>query len=123
MGNTILVIDDEQSICDLIALALKNKGFEVLTSMTGEGGINIARERMPGLVLLDIKLNDMKGDDVASSIKKFSRDIPIVVMSGSTVLESQLDRSLFDGILNKPFNLASLVATATKYCTSIAQKM
>lgn len=113
----VLVVDDEIGICELIQMALTHKGHEVRYSTTGLGGIKLYGEYAPDLVLLDLTLPDMDGIDFAKKIKGpgQSKNIPIVLISGRILSQSELDPALFAGILEKPFSMSKLVTEVQKY--------
>lgn len=117
MARKVLVVDDESSICELIKLALSGKGFDVITASTGEEGVKLVKESSPDLVLLDMTMPDISGTEAARKMKETEpgKNVPIIIMSGRGTTESELDRSLFAGILNKPFSIADLIKTANTY--------
>jgi DNA-binding response OmpR family regulator len=117
MGNKVLVIDDEPNICDLIKLALSGKGYAVEAALTGKSGIEMARKFEPDIILLDMTMPDIDGIETAKAIRAGdpSATMPIVLMSGRSTDEKDLDKKLFSGILNKPFSIADLVKTAESY--------
>ncbi|MCD1295737.1 response regulator [Methanocella sp. CWC-04] len=117
MGNKVLIIDDEKSICELVELALSGKGYEVKTAFRGEKGVDLVKEFSPDLILLDMLMPDIDGTEAARLIKKMEKgkDIPIILMSGRGTLESELDKTLFTAMLNKPFSIADLVRAVDKH--------
>ena len=82
--HTILIIDDEEDFSYFVKLNLeKTKEFDVLTASDPENGINIAKTARPDLILLDIMMPKMGGDDVASSLldDPKTKDIPIIFLT------------------------------------------
>ncbi len=82
--HTILIIDDEEDFSYFVKLNLeKTKEFEVLTASDPENGINIAKTARPDLILLDIMMPKMGGDDVASYLldDPKTKDIPIIFLT------------------------------------------
>src|SRR3954454_555577 len=65
----ILVVDDEPTILEVLSDLLRGEGYEVWQASTGQEGLQIARERRPDLVVLDIMLPDVSGIDVCRRIK------------------------------------------------------
>ena len=59
MGQTVLVVDDEQNIVNIIAFNLKKEGYEVLTAGDGEEAVEIVEKHQPDLILLDIMMPKM----------------------------------------------------------------
>jgi len=80
----ILLIDDEEDFCFFVKQNLEQAGeFEVITANCGEEGINLARERQPDLILLDIVMPKMIGDDVAAALinDPKTKNIPLVFLT------------------------------------------
>ena len=79
----ILVIDDEKDVCDLVSAMLANKGYETLTALDGEEGLEKAVVEQPDLVLLDIILPGIDGFEVLNRLKRDlkTQHIPIVIVS------------------------------------------
>ena len=81
--TTILVIEDEKDILELITFNLKNDGFNVITSIDGEEGLEKTRLYNPDLILLDIMLPGINGFQFCSSIRssKKLKDIPVIILT------------------------------------------
>jgi DNA-binding response OmpR family regulator len=109
--GTILVVDDEPNIADLVDLYLTREGFRVLKRDTGAGGLEAAREQRPRLVVLDVGLPDIDGLEVCKRIRQTSQ-LPVIFL---TARDGEIDRVLGlelggDDYLTKPFSPAELVA-------------
>jgi two-component system, OmpR family, response regulator RegX3 len=107
----ILLIEDEESISEPLADALKREGFDVVTAATAAEGREAFRARAPDLVLLDVMLPDGDGRDVLRDIRSTSRT-PVVML---TARGEEMDRVLglelgADDYVTKPFSAAELVA-------------
>src|SRR5688572_21456976 len=110
-GGTILVVDDEANIADLVEMYLRQEGFRVLKATTGEDGLAAARRERPRLVVLDVGLPGMDGLEVC---RKLQADSPLPVIF-LTARDSEIDRVLglemgADDYLTKPFSPRELVA-------------
>ena len=68
--ETILIVDDEEDILELIKFNLKSEGYNILQSMTGEEAIKTARQSNPDLIVLDLMLPGIDGLEVTRSLKK-----------------------------------------------------
>ncbi len=117
----VIVIDDELGICELIQMALKQKGHDVRYSTTGAGGVKLFTEYLPDLVLLDLTLPDMDGVEIARQVKisEKGKKTPIVIISGRIMTRSEVDPVLFAGVLEKPFSMAKLISEVQKYLSKI----
>jgi DNA-binding response OmpR family regulator len=109
--GTIVVVDDEPNIADLVDLYLAREGFRVLKTETGEGGLQAVRDHRPRLVVLDVGLPDVDGLEVCKRLRATSQ-IPVIFL---TARDSEVDRVVGlelggDDYLTKPFSPAELVA-------------
>lgn len=84
-AQSVLLIDDDADCRWLYATALEHAGFRVMLAETGAEGIRLAAERHPDVILLDLRLPDMHGADVARAIRRDPqfRDTPIVAITAS----------------------------------------
>jgi DNA-binding response OmpR family regulator len=109
--GTIVVVDDEDNIADLVGLYLERDGFRVLKAGTGDAGLEAFRTHRPRLVVLDVGLPDLDGLEVCKQIRQTSQ-VPIIFL---TARDGEVDRVLglelgADDYLTKPFSPAELVA-------------
>ena len=84
--HKLLVVDDENDICDFVRTFFKDRGFHVFTALNGEEALSIAKKERPDLVLLDIKMKGMDGLAALKHIKESDRSIKIIMV---TALEDQ----------------------------------
>lgn len=101
----ILIIDDDESLRDSCTQALKNSGYEIDTAEDGEKGLSKAKELNPDLILLDLKMPGMSGEEVLKKLKKYDSKIIIIIITGYATVESAVD-SMKQGVyeyLPKPF--------------------
>lgn len=109
--NRILCVDDEPNLLRTLAMNLRARGFEVEVAGTGEHALEVARERVPDVVLLDLGLPGMSGLDVIRSLRSWS-NVPIVVLSARDAEAdkiSALDEGA-DDYVSKPFGMGELLA-------------
>ncbi len=109
MSDKILVIDDEQNIGELIQLAMHAKGYQVEYATTGRGGLEMFSKFAPDLVLIDKRLPDMDGVEVARQIRGAGagKKTPLMLMTGE-VSEQGIDKTLFVAAIEKPISMARL---------------
>jgi two-component system KDP operon response regulator KdpE len=111
MSVRILVIDDEPQIRKFLRISLTANGYEVIEAENAITGIEAARTTRPDLLILDLGLPDLDGQEVISAVRE-SSDVPIVVLSvRAQELDKveALDRGANDYIV-KPFGVAELMA-------------
>jgi len=81
MKPLILVIDDEEAIRLFLAATLEDENYEVITAATGGEGLELAKDRIPDLVLLDLMLPDMSGIQVLGGLKSSLPHICVVMIT------------------------------------------
>jgi two-component system KDP operon response regulator KdpE len=111
MSQKILVVDDEPQIRKFLRISLGANGYEVIEAENGGQGIHGVREASPDLLILDLGLPDLDGQEVITAVRQFS-ELPIIVLS----VRSQefdkveaLERGANDYVV-KPFGVAELMA-------------
>jgi len=109
--GTIVVVDDEANIADLVALYLDREGYRVVKAATGIDGLDAFHQHRPRLVVLDVGLPDLDGLEVCKRIRAQSQT-PVIFL---TARDGEIDRILGlelggDDYLTKPFSPAELVA-------------
>ena len=108
----VLVVDDEPSICDLVATALRHHGYEVLSVETGAQALARARDWRPHAMVLDVMLPDMDGFEVAQRLATRRDAVPILFLSARGRTSDKV-RGLTTGgedYVTKPFSLEELIA-------------
>lgn len=82
--QTILVVDDDDALTDVLSHRLQRQGFATLTAESGEGGLALAREKRPTLIILDVRLPDIDGLEVCEQLvdDPATCDIPVIILSG-----------------------------------------
>ena len=111
MSARILVIDDEPQIRKFLRISLAANGYEVMEAETAAAGIALARSQAPDLLVLDLGLPDMDGQEVISAVRETAA-IPIIVLSvraDEFDKVEALDRGANDYVV-KPFGIAELMA-------------
>src|ERR1043166_648689 len=110
---TILVVDDEPRIVQLVRDYLEHGGFTVLTASDGHAALRTARTRRPGLVVLDLGLPGLDGLDVARSLRKDGA-VPIIMLTARTDESDKLVGLELgaDDYLTQPVSPKELVAAA-----------
>ena len=111
MKETILVVDDEKSICQSLKAILSDEGYQVLVAESGEEAVKIVEEDAPQLVLLDVWLPGMDGLDTLKAIKKINPEILVIIMSGHGTIETAVKATklgAFD-FIEKPLSLDKII--------------
>jgi DNA-binding response OmpR family regulator len=109
----VLVIDDETAILKMLAMALTRKGYQVDTAENGEQGIEKLRNADYRLVITDMRMDRMSGDEVLQEVRQIKGDsVPVIAMSGTPWL---MDDTRFDAVLAKPYMLKDLFDLVGKF--------
>lgn len=111
MKPTILVIDDDKKTVDLIRLYLEKDGYRVLMAYDGHSAIDTARNKRPGLIILDLMLPKVDGLDVCRRLRSES-NVPIIMLTAKSTEDDKLiglDLGA-DDYMTKPFSPRELVA-------------
>lgn len=111
MSKTILVVDDEPAVTDLLAYNLRKANYEVLTASDGREALECARQSGPDLILLDLMLPEIDGLEVCRELRKTS-EVPIIMI---TARSEEIDRVVglelgADDYVPKPFGVRELLA-------------
>lgn len=110
--KTVLIVEDEKSIVDIVRFNLEKEGYSVRTAYDGEAGLNAALEGKPDLILLDVMLPKMIGFDVCRILREKGDNVPIIIL---TAREEEADKVLgleigADDYITKPFSMKELMA-------------
>ena len=108
----ILVVDDENSISELIATSLKFVGFDVRTASSGAQALQIAQEFKPHALILDVMLPDQNGFEVCRQIRNDGHNIGVLFLTAKDSVEDKIAGLTIGGddYVTKPFSLEELVA-------------
>ncbi|MDR1692217.1 MAG: response regulator transcription factor [Oscillospiraceae bacterium] len=111
-GRTVLIVEDEKPIVDILVFHLKRSGYVPLTAFDGESGLALALGRKPDLILLDVMLPKMDGFGVCKAVRKEDPAVPILML---TAREDESDKVMglelgADDYITKPFSVKELLA-------------
>ena len=112
MAKTILIVEDEKNIVDILSYNLDREGYATLEAYDGETGLQLGLEQDPDLILLDLMLPRKNGFDVCKALRAAGRPTPIIML---TAREEETDKVLglelgADDYITKPFSMRELLA-------------
>ena len=112
MEKTILIVDDEAPIVDMLKFNLQKLGYKTMAAYDGRTGLDLALTKNPDLILLDVMLPKMDGFEVCRKIREADREVPILML---TAREEEIDKvfgleSGADDYITKPFSVRELMA-------------
>ena len=110
--KTVLIVEDEKSIVDILRFNLEKEGYAALTAYDGEAGLSMALEKNPDLILLDVMLPKMIGFDVCRILREKGSSVPVIIL---TAREEEADKVQgleigADDYITKPFSMRELMA-------------
>lgn len=112
MGNLVLVVEDEESIVDILSFNLIKAGYQVEVAMDGLTGMKKALELNPDIILLDLMLPEMDGFEVCRRVRSQGSLVPIVMLTAREDEEDKVKglEQGADDYITKPFAMAELLA-------------
>ena len=109
---SILVVDDELGILDVLRILLKGEGFDVVTAQGGKAGLEALKASAPDIVLTDIKMPGVTGTDILAAVREQDPETPVILMTAQASLQSAI-QAVNQGAfyyIQKPFSNDDLVA-------------
>ena len=108
----VLIVEDDQTMSEMLAYNLRRQGLEVEASVDGAEGLRKARDHAVSLVLLDVMLPSLDGLSIADELRKTRPDVPILMLTARAEEQSKLRgfAAGADDYLTKPFSMDELVA-------------
>jgi two-component system response regulator HydG len=106
----ILVVDDEQEVCDMLKKFLIKRGHKVYTALNGEEALSIVKEERPHIVLLDIRMPKMSGIECLKFIREIDKEVGVIMITAvkeEEIGKQALELGAFDYI-TKPLSLKYL---------------
>jgi two-component system cell cycle response regulator DivK len=125
--NKVLIVEDNTEIRQLMALFLRRAGFDVAEAATGVAAIEQARATLPDLIIMDLGLPGMTGDEATEKLKAdpSTKDIPVIVNTafhdGTPIVERAIAAGAAE-ILHKPTTFKTLQATLCRYLPVATQE-
>lgn len=109
--KTILIVDDEKKILEIVEAYFKKEGFNVFTAVDGEMAFEIFKDNIIHLVVLDLMLPKLSGEEICERMRAVS-DIPIIMLTAKTDVEDRIQGLSIgaDDYLTKPFSVRELVS-------------
>ncbi|MGC9350247.1 MAG: response regulator [Anaerolineae bacterium] len=122
MTTKILIVDDEQSIIDVLTYNLERAQYDVVSAWDGEQALDVARHERPDLIILDLMLPKLDGIEVCRRLRR-ERDVPIIML---TARDEEIDRVLglelgADDYVVKPFSVRELLARVKNVLRRVQQ--
>ena len=112
----VLVVEDDPDLLSLVAMILRDAGYDVAAAEDGLQALARIEERMPGVILLDMRMPVMNGWEFAREYRaRFARAAPIVVVTAAEDARARAQEIGADAWLEKPFDLDDVVRTVARF--------
>ena len=110
--KTVLIVEDEKNIVDILRFNLQREGYRTVEAYDGADGLDKARKENPDIILLDVMLPKMIGFDVCRTLREEGNNVPVIIL---TAREEEADKVLgleigADDYITKPFSMRELIA-------------
>ncbi len=119
MEQTILIVDDDEGIVEVVRIVLEGEGYHVRVSMNGDFISSLA-EDLPDLILLDVLISGVNGRDICRAIKNDAktRSVPVIILSAHSDARKIAQTSGADDFLEKPFDVDVLIDVIAKHLSA-----
>ncbi len=112
MARTVLIIEDEPNIVDILKFNLQKEGYETMEAYDGISGLTAALSKNPDLILLDVMLPELDGFEVCRRVRSHNAEVPIIML---TAREEEVDKIIglelgADDYVTKPYSMRELMA-------------
>ena len=115
----VLIVDDEQDIVETLQFMLESEGFECHCAFDGETGLNMAKELMPDLIVLDVMMPKINGYKISRLLKYDNKykDIPIIMITARSQMEDKVigEETGVDEYITKPFDMEFVISRVKSY--------
>jgi CheY-like chemotaxis protein len=112
----VLVVDDDSALRLTIAAILDAAGYPVQLAANGQEALAQVQEQRPALVLLDLQMPEMSGQDALAELRRLACPVPVVMMSAGLPVAEEAAAHRADGYLEKPFAIEQLLAVVDRFC-------
>ncbi|MGH8419367.1 MAG: response regulator [Pseudomonas sp.] len=111
--TTILIVDDEYLIADILSFALEDEGYLTVTAGSGQKALSILEREKPQLIITDYMMPGMTGIEFAEAVRahKSLHEVPVMLMSGAQAHLGMARGDLFVHVFAKPFDIHAVVST------------
>ncbi len=115
LHGTILVVDDQEPVCEGLRRMLEGAGYDALTARSGRTGVALFRQHAGAIraVLLDLRLPGESAGEVFDAMRRLRLDLPVILMTGTpeAIARQEFARPGLAGFLQKPFDIATFIRT------------
>jgi two-component system nitrogen regulation response regulator GlnG len=119
-AGRILIVDDEEEICENLSRLIRKEGYEPLVAPDGETALDLIKREFPDTLLLDIRMPGLDGMEVLRRAKKLDRDLPVIMITSHGFVKGAVDalRAGAEDYLLKPFDNAEVIRAVQRAMTN-----
>lgn len=119
--HTVLIVDDEYLIADILGLALEDEGYSVVKANSARKGLEILERERPSVVITDYMMPGMNGAEFAAAIRTMPAytNTPVVLMTGAQGVEGRATPQLFTRVFDKPFEMVPMLTAINELIRTI----
>lgn len=115
-SKSILAVDDDPDLLEMIGMVLATEDYRVLTAMNGKEALEMITREMPSLILLDMRMPVMNGWEFAQAFRaQYDDAAPILVVTAAQDAKVSADQIGAEGYLAKPFDIEDLIDCVRRY--------
>ncbi len=120
--HRILIVDDDPQLCEFVAMALAEQGYETVTAADGMQALSLVAKAPPALLIIDIGMPGLSGEQLAAKVCELAAaPVPCIIMSGSVLERTETGEASVVGYLPKPFELDDLFRMVRQYASPPAR--
>ena len=125
LNRVVLVVDDDPDVCWALEHLVEGLEAQCIRALDRQGALHAARQNRLALVLLDAKLPDIDGLELAGQIRRAAPGVPILLISGyfykdDPAIQAALEQGLIYGFVEKPFSHTAIIAAMqTAFCSQV----
>ena len=113
----VLVVEDNDDLREALGIILEDAGHTVVTAANGQAALGLATAQAPGVVLLDLQMPVMSGQEALAALRQLPQHIPVVFMTAGLRARQEAVRHGADAHLEKPFDIDALLTLVARFCT------
>lgn len=115
--TTILIVDDEYLIADILGFAMEDEGYMVVKASNGRKALDVLDRERPSLVITDFMMPVMDGLEFARAVRQRAAfaDLPVFLMSGAQGSIGRASPDLFNVVFDKPFDISKVLFEVVKH--------
>lgn len=112
-GHTVLVVEDDVDAREILAITLQARGYQTLEAGNGQEALALLHKNMVSLVLTDLRMPEMSGDELVTAMRKIPlfNKIPVILLTATPLYKEYVELSIFSVLLRKPCSMDDLLAT------------